>query len=191
MNLTELCKFATSEIKNINADYSEEKLLSALELILRPSMTDKEITNALIQSSLEMTSEDFPLWQYASAKLYIYDLYESIKKVRNINEPYSDLYDLIVELTNKGLYGKYILDNYSKEDIKELELELKPERDFLFTYSGISLLASRYLIRDYDNALLELPQQMFMGIALHLALPEKKKFLPYTLYGFVELSMTM
>ena len=72
MNLTELCKFATSEIKNINADYSEEKLLSALELILRPSMTDKEITNALIQSSLEMTSEDFPLWQYASAKLYIY-----------------------------------------------------------------------------------------------------------------------
>ena len=175
MNLTKLCKFATSEIKKINDVYNEDKLLDALDLILRPSMTDKEITNALIQSSLEMTSEDFPLWQYASAKLYIYDLYESIKKVRNVDEPYSDLYDLIVELTDKGLYGKYILENYTKEDIKELELELKPERDFLFTYSGISLLASRYLIRDYDSTLLELPQQMFMGIALHLALPEKKE----------------
>ena len=64
MNLTELCKFATSEIKNINADYTEEKLLSALELILRPSMTDKEITNALIQSSLEMTSENYIFMTY-------------------------------------------------------------------------------------------------------------------------------
>ena len=69
MNLTKLCKFATSEIKKINDVYNEDKLLDALDLILRPSMTDKEITNALIQSSLEMTSEDFPLWQYASAKL--------------------------------------------------------------------------------------------------------------------------
>ena len=34
-------------------------------------------------------------------------------------------YGFIKELTDKGLYGKYILDNYSKEDIEELEKEIK------------------------------------------------------------------
>ena len=35
------------------------------------------------------------------------------------------------DMTDKSLYGKYILENYSKEDIDELEKEIKPERDFL------------------------------------------------------------
>ena len=67
------------------------------------------------------------------------------------------------------------MDNYSKEDIEELEKEIKRERDFLFTYSGINLLAKRYLVQDFNRLPLELPQQMFMGIAMHLAIPEKKE----------------
>lgn len=83
------------------------------------------------------------------------------------------MYDFIADLTKKKLYGKYILENYSKEDIYLLEKELKPERDYLFTYSGINLLSSRYLINDFNRNIVELPQQMFMGIAMHLAIPEK------------------
>ena len=43
-------------------------------------------------------------------------------------------------MTDKNLYGKYILENYTKDEIDELEKEIKPERDFIFTYSGIDLL---------------------------------------------------
>ena len=63
----------------------------------------------------------------------------------------------------------------SKDDIYELEKFIKPERDLIFTYSGIDLLAKRYLIQDFSRAVLEAPQQMFMGIAMHLAIPEKKE----------------
>lgn len=76
-------------------------------------------------------------------------------------------------MTAKNLYGKYILENYSQEEVAELEKYIKPERDYLFTYSGIDLLAKRYLIHDYNKNTLELPQQMFMGIAMHLAIPEE------------------
>ena len=78
-------------------------------------------------------------------------------------------------MTEKKLYGEYILNSYSKDDIYELEKFIKPERDLIFTYSGIDLLAKRYLIQDFSRAVLEAPQQMFMGIAMHLAIPEKKE----------------
>lgn len=183
--LNKLCKFATEKI-NDNDIYHSDRLLEAIDNYIRPNMTSKEKLKALIQTALELTSEREPNWQYAASRLYIYDLYEQVKFNRNVENPYGNLYGFISLLTEKGLYGRYILDNYSKEEIKELELIIKPERDYLFTYGGINLLATRYLIRDFDKALLELPQQMFLGIAMHLGISEKKESRLYWVKRFYD-----
>ena len=178
MNLLDICKNALIGIDKHEGIYTEERLLEALNHIVRPNMSDEEIRDSLIQVSLELTTDMEPEWQKASERLYVYKLYDEVRKNRNLKTEdnlYENLYSFIEELTNKGLYGKYILENYTKEEIIELEKEIKPERDFLFTYSGINLLAKRYLIQDYDRSRLELPQQMFMGIAMHLAIPESKE----------------
>lgn len=178
MDLLNICSYALIGINKMDGIYTEEKLLGALNHIIRPNMSEDEIRDSIIQVSLELTTDIEPDWQKISEKLYVYKLYDEVRKNRNLSkdvELYSNLYDFIEKLTNKGLYGKYILENYTKDDILELEKEIKPERDFLFTYSGINLLAKRYLIQDYDRSKLELPQQMFMGIAMHLAIPEKKE----------------
>jgi ribonucleoside-diphosphate reductase alpha chain len=176
--LNELCKDAICRIKDKDGIYTEEKLLIALENIIRKDMNSNEIRKSLIQVSLELTTDMEPSWQYAAAKIYTYELYDKIRITRNLNENgdlYKNYYEFIQELTEKGLYGKYILENYSQNDILELEKEMKIERDFLFNYSGINLLANRYLVQDYNRNPIELPQQMFMGIAMHLAIPEKKE----------------
>ena len=176
--LNELCKDAIYGIKDDEGIYNEGRLLTALEHIIRDGMTIDEIRKSLIQVSLELTTDMEPKWQYAAARMYIYELYDEIRNKRGLNENddlYGKYYEFIEELTEKGLYGEYILKNYSKEDILELEGEIKPERDFLFNYSGINLLASRYLVQDYNRKPIELPQQMFMGIAMHLAIPEAKE----------------
>ena len=49
---------------------------------------------------------------------------------------------------------------------------LCPERDELFTYSGLDLLLKRYVIQSRSRVPLETPQEMFLGIALHLAMNE-------------------
>ena len=75
-------------------------------------------------------------------------MYDEVRRNRGINlevKPYSEFYQFISEMTDKNLYGKYILENYTQEEIEELEKEIKPERDFIFTYSGIDLLTKRYL----------------------------------------------
>ena len=178
MDLLNICSDALIGINKMDGIYTEEKLLGALNHIIRPNMSEDEIRDSIIQVSLELTTDIEPDWQKISERLYVYKLYDEVRKNRNLSkdvELYSNLYGFIEKLTNKGLYGKYILENYTKDDILELEKEIKPERDFLFTYSGINLLAKRYLIQDYDRSKLELPQQMFMGIAMHLAIPEKKE----------------
>ncbi|WP_294404226.1 ribonucleoside-diphosphate reductase subunit alpha [uncultured Clostridium sp.] len=175
--LNELCIDAVSGIKDEDGIYCAEKLLESLNLIIREGMSEKEIRKSLIQVSLELTTDMEPDWQFAASRIYTYELYDEVRKNRGINNTedlYKNYYDFISELTERGLYGKYILENYSREDILELEETIKPERDFIFNYSGISLLSKRYLVQDYNRNPVELPQQMFMGIAMHLAIPEEK-----------------
>ena len=176
--MKEICGFAVSDIRDIDGIYSAEKLMEKCNTIIRPSMTENEIIKSIMQIALELTSESEPKWQYAASKLYIFNLYKEINKNRGLDnneKPYNNFYGFIADMTDKNLSGKYILENYSREQINELEKEIKPERDFLFTYSGIDLLAKRYLIQDYNRNILELPQQMFMGIAMHLAIPEPEE----------------
>lgn len=176
--LQKICDYAVKGIEGENEIYTGKKLIESCVNIIRPSMSNDEIRNSVIQVSLELTTDSEPKWQYVAAKLYIDKLYDDIRKNRGLEESsnvYGDFYSFISAMTERKLYGEYILSNYSKEDIDKLEKEIKPERDFIFTYSGIDLLAKRYLIQDFNRAVLELPQQMFMGIAMHLAIPEKKE----------------
>ncbi|NRT74761.1 ribonucleoside-diphosphate reductase subunit alpha [Clostridium beijerinckii] len=176
--LSELCKDAINAIKDNEGLYTEDKLLDALNPIIRKDMNKREIRNSLIQVALELTTDMEPNWQYVAARAYTYELYDRVRSCRNLEEDknlYQNYYEFIESLTERGLYGEYILKNYSRDDILELEKDIKPERDFLFNYSGINLLASRYLVQDYNRSPIELPQQMFMGIAMHLAIPEKEE----------------
>src|SRR5699024_9014507 len=83
--------------------------------------------------------------------------------------------DRIRYMEKEGLYGSFIPESYSDEEIDELEDYMKPHRDHLLNYSGMDLISKRYLISTHEGEIIERPQEMFMGIAMHLALPEKDK----------------
>lgn len=147
------------------------------------NMTTKEIQKILIQTAIEKiicvkdnVKEVISDWQYVASRLLLYDLYKESGINRKYNKiGYDKFYELIETLTEQNIYGKYILENYTKEDILELEKYIKPERDYLFNYDGLSLLNNRYLAKDLENKTMELPQERFMIIAMHLAIPEKEK----------------
>ncbi len=140
----------------------------------RDRMTTKEIQRTLIQAAVEKTSVQQPDWQYVAARLLAYDLYKEAAVNRGYYGQfgYGDFAALLEVLTAKGLYGDYLLATYSQADIHELGSYIKPERDSLFNYAGLRLLADRYLIKDLAGGVMELPQERFMIIAMHLALKE-------------------
>ena len=158
----------------------------------RDKMTTREIQKVLIQTAIEkviQTNEDaygnqvrqtHINWQYVAARLLAYDLYKEAAINRGYTHfgygDYKNLYEMLIE---KGLYGAYLKEKYSEAELTELAAYIKPERDDLFNYEGIKLLADRYLVKGYQGEVMELPQERFMTIAMHLAIPEGEQKVHY------------
>ena len=60
-------------------------------------------------------------------------------------------------------------------DLSRLSRAIHPERDYLFQYAGLTTLCDRYLMRDERKECCELPQWMWMRVAMGLSLNEKDK----------------
>ncbi|NFD57102.1 ribonucleoside-diphosphate reductase subunit alpha [Clostridium botulinum] len=173
----------------------------------RDGMTTKEIQRTLIQTAIEKVIQNSKdnngnnikktnaNWQYVAARLLCFDLYKEAKISRHYNSfGYGDYYELVKKLVKIKLYGEYLIQNYSDEEIKELAKYTVPERDELFNYEGLKLLNDRYLIKGHNGEILELPQERFMTIAMHLAIPEgdKKVFYAKKFYDLLsELKVTV
>ncbi|MBA4543580.1 MULTISPECIES: ribonucleoside-diphosphate reductase subunit alpha [Thermoactinomyces] len=144
---------------------------------MRENMSEDEMLQTFIQAAVEKTSVEEPDWQFVASHLLAHYLYKKAAENRNYDadRKYGDLYVLIHTLTEKGLYGKYLLQHYSKSEIDELGAYLIPERDYLFNYIGLKVLSDRYIVRDYDGKVMELPQERFMIIAMHLAQKEEDR----------------
>lgn len=155
------------------AEYNVCKLEQGYERLKRENMTEEDILQALTKAAVELTQETEPKWEYISAR-FLYMKFEKRLKTELEKKGIGNFYEKIQYLTNEGLYGSYILENYSEEEILEAESYMKPERNNLFNYSGLDLLLNRYVIQTHDHIKLETPQEMYMGIALHLAMKEMK-----------------
>lgn len=154
-------------------EYSMDILTEKFQGFDKPGMQPDERLSALIKAAVELTTQDAPKWEYIASRLLCFKLNKDIAaetKSLGVNS----FYDKLRYLTDEGLYGDYILAAYSKEEINEAQTFMKPERDTLLNYSGLDLLSKRYLLRTHDQHPIEMVQEMFLGIALHLALPEKR-----------------
>jgi ribonucleoside-diphosphate reductase, alpha subunit len=170
-------------MRKIQEDFKEDAyklsfLYSKFTSFAKENMSYDEKLSMLIRAACELTSKEAPKWEYISGRFLALQIQNTIEKETTMLDIHS-FADKIRYLTKNKLYGKYMLENYSQEDIEELEKYLDYSRDELFNYSGLNLVAKRYLIRDTDGKILESPQEMFMGIAMHLSIPEKDKKIHY------------
>lgn len=157
-----------------NQRYPIESLLFKFESFLKPNMTEEDMLKALTRAASELTSKESPDWEIIAARFLMYQIDLEIEKSEERYELF-DFKSKIEFLTEKGLYGAYILENYSSEEIDELEKYMDYSRNNIFTYSGLDLLRKRYLITNHKGDLIERVQEMFMGISMHLAIPEADK----------------
>ncbi|MGD1819724.1 MAG: ribonucleoside-diphosphate reductase subunit alpha [Pleomorphochaeta sp.] len=136
------------------------------------NMKDSDKLNALLKASVELTTIEAPKWEFIAARI-LYLIFSNNYEKYRIEFGYNSLYEKISLLTDMGLYGKYILENYNKNEIDKAQGFIDESRNHLFTYSGLDLILKRYVIKTYDHKTIETPQEMYLGIALHLAMNEK------------------
>lgn len=180
-------------LKRIQADYPDPEydlmyLAGKFASFLREGADENAQYSSLVRAAVELTTQEAPKWEFIAARLVMCDMYRKLA-VREKERGIDGFYGKLVYLTERGLYGKYILENYSEEEVKECARLIDRDRDALFTYSSLHLVLKRYVIHDFDGTLLETPQEMFLGIAMHLAMKEKDR--PGRVKAFYDMLSTL
>ena len=82
--------------------------------------------------------------------------------------------ELVKDYLARGYYYKDFFSYYSEEDILEAGKYLNKQEDMDYIYTTVMMLKKRYLLNP-NKIVRELPQEMYMSIALFLAIPEPKE----------------
>lgn len=142
----------------------------------RESYSANGVIKQLINTALENIDETSPDWTFVASKVYSEALYKeaSVNRAYSSKDKYGDYYGLQKVLASKGIYSHHILEKYSRDELREAGDMIDPDRDHLLTYAGIHLLAERYLAKDHEKNIYELPQERWLTIALYLMQNEDK-----------------
>jgi len=161
LDISKIQKYTKAACEGLEG-VSQSELEVDAKIQFRNGITTQEIQQTLIRTAVDKIDVDRPNWTFVAARLFLYDLYHKVSGFtgyRHLRE-----YFEIGEKAGRILPG--LKDKYDLDDLNDY---LKPERDLQFTYLGIRTLYDRYLLKDKDNNPIELPQHLFMAVAMFLA----------------------
>ena len=166
-------------LKGIEKDFSEDEydlsyLLSKFKSFLSKETSEEGKVKALIKAAVELTSFEAPKWEYIASRLYIYSFNNKLKQIQK-ELGITSLYSKIQYLVDNEIYGTFLLEKYTKEEIDECENMIVKSRDRLINYSSFELILKRYLAKNHNGIVLESIQEMWLTISMHLAMNEKDK----------------
>lgn len=161
LDITKIQKYTSAAVEGLEG-VSQSELEVDANLQFRDMISSEDIQHTLIKTAVDKIDIDRPNWTYVAARLFLYDLYHKVNGFTG--------YHHLREYLEKGeSEGRIVLGLKEKYDLDDLNAYIKPERDLQFTYLGIRTLYDRYLIKNSQGKPIELPQQLFMAVAMFLA----------------------
>lgn len=154
-----------------NLEVNMVELESYVDSIYQDNITTKKIQESLINQAVSMTSFEESDWTYVAGRLLMMETEREVFHKRGFS--YGKFYETIKLLIENNIYDKRLLE-YSKDEIDELEKAIDISRDMIYDYAGANMFVNRYLIKFKGN-IYELPQEVFMCIAMLLAINEKDR----------------
>jgi len=161
LDISKIQKFTCEAVEGLeNVSQSELELDSKIQF--RDRISTEEIQLTLIKTAADKIDVDKPDWTFVASRLFLYDLYHKVSKFTG--------YGTLADYFEKGeKEGRIVLGLKEKYDLEDLNAYIKPQRDMQFNYLGVRTLYDRYLLKDKKGQPIELPQHMFMAIAMFLA----------------------
>jgi len=169
-----MCAEVCSELERVayglpRAQRLVERLLQDPTLWDAPAGEEEKAALAAAQARIH---ED-PVYERLSCRLLLRRLY---REVLRTPEPDPAAYRAgFVAYVRRGVEVQALDARLLRYDLERLAGALHPERDGLLPLVGLYTLVDRYLVRDPSSrALLELPQYLFMRVAMGLSLVEEE-----------------
>lgn len=149
---------------NLSFDY--RKVYNPKTLPLYDGIETSEIQEKL--AALAATI-DHPDASSFAARLLLQKLY---KHANNGAVKYMHLRDYITMMVEQEVLEPKLLEHFNLDKLNSV---IRPERDFDHSYMSLVTLSDRYMCRDKNEIIREMPQHFYMRVAMGLALAEKKK----------------
>ncbi|MCF7831170.1 ribonucleoside-diphosphate reductase subunit alpha [Candidatus Gracilibacteria bacterium] len=153
-------------------------LYDLFKMTLVDKVKTKDLIHNLRKACIDLVSTENIDWQVIAGRLFAMEFYREACRNRNMKEEeiytpqsFKDHFD---DYIKKNLYYKKFYDYYSEADILKAGGFINKERDFSYIYSTMLAFSKRYLLNP-NKVIHELPQEMYLAIALFLAIPEKKE----------------
>lgn len=162
---------------NIERDFKEDhynllQLLHKFQSFYKQDCPPDERLSLLIKAAIELTDKDATRWEFIAGRLLALQFHARLGRAE-AEAGIQGFVEKIQYLTDSGFYAPEILQTYSREELTKAAGFIDPSRDDLLNYSGFDLLARRYVITNHQHVVLESIQELFLGIALFLAIPER------------------
>lgn len=155
-----------------------EDLIEAFKKNIVDEIKTSDISKLLIKTCIDLVTIENIHWQNIAARILLGDLYKQALKNRNLKQEdiytpaaYKAHFDDYIE---RGFYYKDFYQYYSAEDILEAGRHLSKETDMAYEYTTVVSFIKRYLLNP-NKIVRELPQEMYLAVALFLAIPEAKE----------------
>ncbi len=166
-------------VKGYEQKCSFDDLIEAFKKNIVEDMKTSDIAKLLVKTCIDLVTVENIAWEHVAGRLALFDLYKKAGKNRSFTQ--KDVYTpdsylaFFHDYVNKGLYYKDFFEYYSDADIKkagEILAKKGKKTDMNYGYTTVLSLAKRYLLNP-NKVVHELPQEMYMSVALFLAIPEK------------------
>lgn len=178
VDIQKIQKYTSKAVKGLK-NVSQSELEVDAQVQFNEGITSEDIQKTLIKTAADKIDIDAPNWTYVAARLQIQDLYHRVGKTLNSEKgspygplsPYMD-YGIECKRVMPGLKEMFFIEELDNEIQQNIDADGFHERDLLFTYLGIKTLYDRYLLKNTNKDVFELPQHMFMGVAMFIAQKE-------------------
>lgn len=124
-----------------------------------------DIHETIIKAAADLISEESPDYQYLAARLAIFHL----RKIAFGQFDPPKLYDHVSKMVDMGKYDAHILQDYTKEELDEVDSYIDHWRDMSFSYAAVKQLEGKYLVQNrVTQEIYESPQFLYILVALCL-----------------------
>lgn len=149
-----------------------DQLLARVVASLHSGILEETFDRALVLEASTLI-EQHPDYSFVAARLLLDNLIHETTGKRNSSGVMSERYaDHLVRMVGRGIQGKRLNPQLQTTfDLQRLGQALRAERDLQFGILGLQTLYDRYFVK-VDGKRIEMPQAMWMRVAMGLALNE-------------------
>ncbi len=152
-----------------------EALMEAFKKNLVEEIKTSDIIKLLTKTCIDLVSVENISWEHIAGRFALMNLYKQACKNRNMTM--GELYTpesylaFFQDYMAKGHYYSKFMEYYSDADLLEAGKWLSRETDMGYGYTTVLSLSKRYLLNP-NKVVHELPQELYLSVALFYAIPE-------------------